>query len=282
MAAADRSHAMKRNTDKSNGAKARTSKTNGRAVNRPSANTPGKSRSRKGQPEVVVESTILIEEIAAPTPAIAQQTELLTLPEPVQSLDERAAALQGILDRSQPSHFADPDLAPFPTNTAAAHDRLARYLNEAWSVEKTLVEALQEMVEDVVDSDLQVILQEHRAVTDRQRIDLGERLKRMGKQPSASGGVFNQIISWLREVLRSKPKDDGDRLLQHVIKGYAIEHLEIAMYEAIFTCAQLANDDAVAELAGQHLQEERDAAEKLRPFIRSAAAWAMSLPESGS
>jgi ferritin-like metal-binding protein YciE len=69
-------------------------------------------------------------------------------------------------------------------------------------------------------------------------------------------------------------------MLQHVMKGYAIEHLEIAMYEAIFTCAQMVNDEPLAELAAQHLQEERDAAEKLRPFIRSAAAWAMTLPES--
>jgi ferritin-like metal-binding protein YciE len=278
---------MKRTANKSTESKSRAPKTNGRTTNgrttnRTPGNTPRKTSSRKNEPKAIVESAILVAEIVAPTPPIAEETVVLTLPESVQSLDERAAALQGILERSEPPQVVDPDLAPFPTNAAAARDRLARYLNEAWSVEKSLVDALQEMVDDVGDSDLQVLLQEHRAVTDRQRVDLGEYLAQRGNEPSPSRGVFNQIISWLREVLRSKPKDDGDRMLQHVVKGYAIEHLEIAMYEAIFTCAQLVNDEAVAELAAQHLQEERDAAEKLRPFIRSTAAWAMSLPESGA
>lgn len=269
---------MKRTNKKSNGTKTPTSKSNGRAGARTQLGAARKTKAPKAEPEVVIQSAILIEELPPSAPVPAGQTEILTLPDPVESLDERAAAMRGILSPSR--QVSDPDLAPFPTHAADAHDRLARYINEAWSVEKTLVDALQEMADEVPDTDLQEILQEHRAVTDRQRVNLGERLARLGREPASSKGVFNQIISWLRDVLRSKPKDDGDRMLQHVMKGYAIEHLEIAMYEAIFTCAQMVNDEPLAELAAQHLQEEREAADKLRPFIHSAARWAMSRPDS--
>src|SRR5262249_46543734 len=59
----------------------------------------------------------------------------------------------------------------------SAQDRLARYLNDAWAVEKTLAKTYHRMAEEVIDPTLRELLAAHRATTERQQQGLEERLR---------------------------------------------------------------------------------------------------------
>lgn len=267
---------MRAKTAKSPATKRGTAKTNGHVSKRNGTRSTPKRKPRTNEPEIIVAS-VVTEVTAAPA---AQEPTVVDLRQPVEALDERAEAIRSMLELSGANRaFGDTGIPALPIE---AKDRLARYLNEAWAAEKMLVDSLQSMRDEANSPEFDAVLQEHRAVTDRQRLDLGDEVRKFGFEPSSGRGIFSQIISWIGDALKTKPKDNGDRMLQNVLKAYAIEHLEMAMYEAIFVCATLVKEDGVAELAAQHLQEERDAAELLRPLIGQAAERAMALPESAS
>lgn len=261
---------MKRKKVKMQRSRARS---NGRA-RKQSANGRRKRNRFPEQSAIVVASSVVVE------PRPPKEPNVVDLRTPIQTLDERALAIREMLKRD-PGFAAEFDSAAAHL-PAHARDRLVRYLNEAWATEKQLIDSLQEMLDSIDDAELQSLLRNHHSTTDRQRLDLEDELRRFGIEPSDGRGVFHQIISWIGELFRSKPIDEGDRTLQTVLKAYAIEHLEMAMYEALYVCAQLINEEGIANLAAHHLEEERDTAAQIRPFIHTAASRAMAMPEKES
>jgi len=77
----------------------------------------------------------------------------------------------------------------------------------------------------------------------------------------------------------SSPADDFDATTQDLMKGYATEAFEVAMYEALKTYAAEIGDAETAELAARHLREEQEAAQKLWPLIAPTAARAARVLE---
>jgi ferritin-like metal-binding protein YciE len=76
--------------------------------------------------------------------------------------------------------------------------------------------------------------------------------------------------------------DDYDRNTQNLIKAYATEHLERAMYEALYAFATAVGDTDTARLAREIQLEEEVTAEKLFPFIEKYAlgVWQESRPQA--
>jgi len=150
-------------------------------------------------------------------------------------------------------------------------DRLLRYLNDAWAVEKNLVDALNKMAEEVVDPTLRGLFAAHRDVTKRQEEALEARLRALGKEPSGRKGFFSQLLTKMWEALRT-PQDDLDRIVQDLMKGFGTEHFEVAMYQALEAYARAIGDEETARLANRHMLEEQAAADQLRPLIAPTAA----------
>jgi len=150
-------------------------------------------------------------------------------------------------------------------------DRLLRYLNDAWAVEKELVGTLHKMAEEVVDPPLRALFAEHRDVTQRQRDALEARMRALRKEPSGGKGFFSQLLAKMWGALQA-PQDDLDRIVQDLMKGFGTEHFEVAMYQALEAYARAIGDDETARLAAQHMQQEQEAADRLRPLIAPTAA----------
>jgi ferritin-like metal-binding protein YciE len=157
-------------------------------------------------------------------------------------------------------------------STEDRQDRLVRYLNDAWSVEKELVETLGRMAREVIDPELRALFEEHREQTRRQQEALEARLQALGHKPAGGKGFFNRMVAGIWGALHSSPPDDFDQTTQDLMKGYATENFEMAMYEALESYARRLGDTETAELARRHGEEERAAAEKLWPLIAPVAA----------
>src|SRR5262245_30161213 len=157
-----------------------------------------------------------------------------------------------------------------------ARERLVHYLDDAWAVEKSLVTALRDMAKEVDDPDLRAMFEDHAGVTWQQEEALEARLRALGKEPSGMKGFFNQMMARMGDFMHAA-HDQYDKQTTDLMKAYASEHLEIAMYESLGTYAQAIGDTVTADLAHQHQQQEKQAAEKIWRWIdvvatRTAAA----------
>lgn len=153
----------------------------------------------------------------------------------------------------------------------STHERLIRYLDDAWAVEKALVDKLRDMADEVIDDRIRSLFAEHRTVTHQQEENLEARIRALGEEPSGGKGFFSQMMGKIGEAMHTA-EDDYDKTTQDLMKGFATENFEIAMYQALESYASAIGDSETAQLARQHMQQERDAAEKIWPLIAPTAA----------
>ena len=151
------------------------------------------------------------------------------------------------------------------------HERLIRYLDDVWAVEKALVDKLRDMAEDVNDDRVRSLFEEHRTVTHQQEENLEARIRALGEEPSGSKGFFSQMMGKIGEALHGA-EDNYDKTTQNLMKGFATENFEIAMYEALDSYASAIGDSETAQLARQHKQQEKDAAQSVWSLIAPTAA----------
>ena len=149
-------------------------------------------------------------------------------------------------------------------------ERLVRYLNDAWAVEKGLVPVLKDMSDDANDPQIKALFEQHRQITHQQEEALEARIRALGEEPSGSKGFFSQFISQIGEFLH-RAKDDYDQTTQHLMKAYATENFECAMYRSLEVYATEIGDTDTANLARAHMQQEKDAAQKVWELIDAAA-----------
>lgn len=145
-------------------------------------------------------------------------------------------------------------------------DRLVRYLDDAWSVEKSLVADLKRMADEVSDETVRAAFLEHRDLTHQQEEALEARIRALGDEPSGGAGWFGQLMSKVGDVLH-RPHDDYDQTTQDVMKAYAIENFEMAMYQSLLAYANAIGDADTAALAQHHLEQERTTAERIWGMI---------------
>lgn len=152
-----------------------------------------------------------------------------------------------------------------------AQERTIRYLDDAWAVEKALVNALDTMAGEVDDPVVRALFEEHRMVTHQQEENLEARIRALGEEPSGTKGFFSSMMSRIGEFLH-RPHDDYDKVTQDLMKQYAVENFEMAMYESMAVYAEAIGDTATAQLAREHFAQERETAERVWKLIGPAAA----------
>ena len=151
-----------------------------------------------------------------------------------------------------------------------ATERMIRYLDNAWAVEKGLVDTLKTMAEDVNDPDIRQMFQEHAQVTWQQEEALEARIRALGSEPNGTKGWFSSMMGRMSDLMQVT-QDDYDRTTQNVIKAYTSEQFEMAMYQALESYANAIGDTETAELARTHFEQERQTAESLWPIVSETA-----------
>lgn len=149
-------------------------------------------------------------------------------------------------------------------------NRLVRYLDDAWAVEKSLVSNLKTMADEVNDPDVRTLFTNHAEVTHQQEENLEARIRALGEEPSGGKGMFSQLMGKVGDMMH-KAHDADDQTTQDLMKAYAAENFEMAMYQSLEAYATAIGDTETAQLARQHQQQEREAADKIWPMISQCA-----------
>jgi len=149
-------------------------------------------------------------------------------------------------------------------------ERLVRYLDDAWAVEKALVKELHRMANESTDPTAKLMYEEHQQITHAQEERLEARIRALGEEPSGGMGFFSKMISTIGDAMH-KPHDDYDRTAQDLMKGYGIENFECAMYQSLRAYASAIGDLETVRLAEEHLSQEQQAAQKVWNLIEPNA-----------
>jgi ferritin-like metal-binding protein YciE len=149
-------------------------------------------------------------------------------------------------------------------------ERLLRYLEDAWAVEKALVGSLQDMANATQDPKISALFKEHALVTHEQEERLEARIRALGGDINKGKGVVNTVLGKLSELAHLF-HDEEDKTTQNLIKGFATENFETGMYESLRAYAGAIGDDETAALAQDLMAQEKEAARKVWALIAPAA-----------
>ncbi|WP_354698090.1 hypothetical protein DSM112329_03754 [Paraconexibacter sp. AEG42_29] len=154
-----------------------------------------------------------------------------------------------------------------------------QYLQDAHTLEGVLRRTLVAHIAVSARGEHRRLLQDHLTVTSRQERDLATRLAELGADGNpvlAVAGKAKQVAA-LAVTLVKGPADalrgpSGDDVaLRNAQDECASEQLEIAVYDALEAIAEANDDEATAELARRHREEEQEFLEALRDAVPDLA-----------
>jgi ferritin-like metal-binding protein YciE len=155
-------------------------------------------------------------------------------------------------------------------------ERLIRYLQDAHAAEVGVRKMLEGFVDDTDDQSIKMMFQEHLTITRTQEDRLEQCLRKYNAEPSDGKGFMNSLMAKIGDFIQGG-HDQYDKNTQNLIKAYATEHLECAMYEALMTYAKGVGDQDVVQVAETIQNEEKETADRLWPMISKYATASLGI-----
>jgi ferritin-like metal-binding protein YciE len=157
----------------------------------------------------------------------------------------------------------------------STRDIIQRYLQDAIAAENTFESQLRGMAKEGDDPTAHALFQQHAEETRSQIDRLTARLQALGETPSTMKSFMAHMFAFAPKTAQMG-HDEAERVSQNLMMAYAVEHSEIAMYEALATVAAAAGDEITASLAREIQAEEQRTADKVWSMIPAAANMSFS------
>jgi ferritin-like metal-binding protein YciE len=161
-------------------------------------------------------------------------------------------------------------------------DKLADYVEDAHALEEGVVDNLDTMIGTVDDTKLKEVLQRNRQVS-RQHVErLKQRLEQLERGTPVRKRIEGMALALMKgvsDVLRTDAAAKVGR------DAYLLAHTQVAAYELLGRLADSAGDTQTAELAREHLKEDKHCAEEISEqwdaFIElTLSSWQSKSPEN--
>ena len=148
-----------------------------------------------------------------------------------------------------------------------AHELYIHELNDMYSAEQMLVEALPEQAEAANNPQLKKAFESHLAQTQKQVERLQRCFEEIGEEPEdeeckGMKGLVEEFRSFVQE------KEPSPDILDHFACGAAakVEQYEIKGYESLIELAESMEHNQAVKLLNQSLKEEQSTLEKMEKF----------------
>jgi ferritin-like metal-binding protein YciE len=148
-----------------------------------------------------------------------------------------------------------------------AHELYVHELNDMFSAEQMLVEALQEQADAASNPQLKKAFESHLAQTQKQVERLQRCFEEIGEEPEdeeckGMKGLVEEFRTFVQE------KDPSPDILDHFACGAAakVEQYEIKGYESLIELAESMEHNQAVKLLNQSLKEEESTLEKMEKF----------------
>ncbi len=145
---------------------------------------------------------------------------------------------------------------------SSSTELIQRYLQDAIAAEKSFESQLRSMAKEGDDPNVQQLFAQHADETRSQHERLTARLEALGGSPSTIKSIWAHVFGMLPKGA-SIGQAEEDKNTQNLVICYAIEHSEVAMYEALKVSCETVGDHQTATLAQSIQREEQTTAEKI-------------------
>jgi len=143
--------------------------------------------------------------------------------------------------------------------------QLIAWLNDAYSMEKSLTKVLENHTKDAVgfpeirDRDEQHLFETHGHARQLERC-----LAILGEKPSTIKGMMGSAMGTFEGAASGIFRDE---IMKNFIMDCAAEHMEIACYRSLIAAANELGETEIAQICGEILKEEEAMAEWLEQHL---------------
>jgi ferritin-like metal-binding protein YciE len=142
---------------------------------------------------------------------------------------------------------------------------LVAWLNDAYAMEMALVPILENHAKDANNHPaIEARDREHAEQTRKQAERIKGCLERLGEKPSKAKAALGSLFGYMQAPMTGMFSDE---LVKNFLMDYAIEHFEIACYEALITASEQLGENEIASVCRGILQEEQEMADWIRDFL---------------
>jgi ferritin-like metal-binding protein YciE len=150
----------------------------------------------------------------------------------------------------------------------ANHDpreTLIGWLNDAYAMEKGLVQVLENHADDVKDRpEMYRKIAQHLEQTKMHAERVRECVERLGGSVSTVKTAMGAVSGFFQGRSTGASPDE---LVKNALSDYAAEHFEIASYRALITAARLLGENQVVQVCEAILRDEQDMANWLEQSL---------------
>ena len=135
-------------------------------------------------------------------------------------------------------------------------DTLITWLNDAYAMEKHLVQVLENHANDAKNfPDIRAKDLEHQAVTQRRADTLCQCIEKLGGDVSSVKSAMGTVGGFFQGMSTGMAPDE---LVKNFLSDYASENFEVICYKALILAARNAGRDELIPTFEQHIREEED------------------------
>ncbi len=139
-------------------------------------------------------------------------------------------------------------------NIMPHHKQIISWLNDAHSMERSLVNVLENHRKDAAEfPDMRTRLEQHLDETRRHVEMVEECLRQLGEKPSMSKGMMGAVMGKVQGVATGMFRDE---MIKNALADYSAEHLEIASYRSLIAAAEELGLSDVARICSEILRDE--------------------------
>jgi ferritin-like metal-binding protein YciE len=133
-------------------------------------------------------------------------------------------------------------------------DLLIAWLNNAYSMEMSIIQALEDHAEDTIEiPELRRKIEDRIELTQNQADQVRDEIERLGGEIFEVNAAFAHVFGPLSDIPMQSIKD---KAVKNTITEYAMENFEAASYLAIAKAAEICGYDETSDLARQMIKKE--------------------------
>jgi ferritin-like metal-binding protein YciE len=143
---------------------------------------------------------------------------------------------------------------PSAAMSQSATEQLSAWLNSAYAMEESLVQILENHVNDAKDQpEIRDRLEQHLSETRRHVEQVRQCLDLLGETPSTMKSMLGNFVGMLQGASTGIFRDE---LMKNCLMDFAAENFEIACYRALLTAAEELERPEIANICLEILRDE--------------------------
>ncbi len=147
------------------------------------------------------------------------------------------------------------------SSNASSNERVIAWLNDAYAMEKALVQVLEHRIKDARDfPNVQQMDEQHLEETRRHVELVGQCIERLGEQPSSVKSIIGTAFGAMQAPMTGLAEDE---VVKNCLVDYAAEQFEVISYQALIEAASQIGDTQTVQVCEQIMREDQAMAERI-------------------